>query len=136
MAALQQQATRDGSRPLSPHLTIYKPIPTMVMSIMHRITGVGLYLGTILVVWWLYAVAFGAGYYDFVSALLGGFFGRLVMFAFTWALMHHLAGGIRHFFWDIGMGFEKRTATMTAWLTLAFSITATIMIWSIGYGVR
>ena len=123
-------------RPLSPHLSIYKPIPTMVMSIVHRITGIGLYAGTLLVAWWLFAAATSGEYFEWVNGIFGSFFGRLILFGYTWALMHHLAGGLRHFLWDTGHGFDKHFATKLAWATLAFSITATILIWIIGYAVR
>ncbi|MGI9351459.1 MAG: succinate dehydrogenase, cytochrome b556 subunit [Rhizobiaceae bacterium] len=123
-------------RPLSPHLSVYKPIPTMVMSIVHRITGVGLYAGTVLVAWWLFAAATSEVYFEWVNGLFGSFLGRLVLFAYTWALMHHLAGGLRHFLWDTGRGFDKHFSTKLAWASLLFSITATVLIWIIGYSVR
>lgn len=124
------------NRPLSPHLSIYKPIPTMVMSIMHRITGVALYFGTFLFAWWLFAAAAAPAYFEWVNAFFGSWFGRLVLFGYTWALMHHLAGGLRHFMWDTGRGFDKHFSTRLAWATLVFSITATILIWIIAYAVR
>lgn len=123
-------------RPLSPHLSIYKPIPTMVMSIMHRITGVGLYVGTLLVAWWLFSAATSQAYFDWVNAFFGSIFGRLILFGYTWALMHHMAGGMRHFLWDTGRGFDKHFATKLAWATLAFSLVTTGLIWVIGYSVR
>lgn len=124
------------TRPLSPHLSIYKPIPTMVMSIVHRITGTALYFGTILVAWWLIAAASGEVYFDYVNNIFSSFLGRLVLFGYTWALVHHMLGGIRHFVWDMGKGFEKETTTKMAWATLAGSIVLTILIWIIGYSVR
>lgn len=128
------QATRN--RPLSPHLSIYKPIPTMVMSIVHRITGAALYVGTVLVVWWLVAAASGAAYFDWVNAIFGSLLGRLVLFGYTWALIHHMLGGIRHFVWDMGHGFDKHVSTKMAWATLAGSIVLTILIWIAGYATR
>ena len=124
------------NRPLSPHLSIYKPIPTMVMSIMHRITGVALYLGTLIFAWWLFAAATSPAYFEWVNGLLGSFVGRLILFGYTWALMHHLAGGLRHFLWDTGRGFDKHFSTKLAWATLGFSLSATVLIWIIGYAVR
>ena len=124
------------NRPLSPHLSIYKPIPTMVMSIMHRITGVALYAGTILVAWWLIAAASGESYFDMVNGFFGSFFGRLILFGYSWALMLHMLGGLRHFFWDFGFGYQKETSTMLAKATLAGSILLTILIWIVGYMVR
>src|SRR5215813_13512737 len=102
------------SRPLSPHLQIYKPIPTMVMSIVHRITGGALYFGTVLVAWWLIAAATGQAYFDLVNWIMGSIIGRLVLLGYTWALLHHMLGGFRHFMWDLGYGFEKEFSTKLA----------------------
>ncbi|XYK82780.1 MAG: succinate dehydrogenase, cytochrome b556 subunit [Labrenzia sp.] len=125
-----------GNRPLSPHLQIYKPILTMVMSILHRITGAALYFGTILLAWWLIAAAAGPGYFDFVNAIYGSIIGRLVLFGFTWALVHHMLGGIRHFIWDMGAGFEKDTREWLAKATIIGSVSLTLILWVIGYAVR
>ena len=124
-------ATRPGAkaRPLSPHLFIYKPLPTMVMSIVHRITGAALYVGTLLVVWWLTAAAGSEDYFDWVSGIYGSWFGQLVLFGYTWALMTHMLGGIRHLVWDTGSFLEKETSTRLAWATLAGSIVLTILVW-------
>lgn len=124
------------NRPLSPHLTIYKQIPTMVMSIMHRFTGMALYAGTLLVAWWLVAAASGEATFDWVNGIFGSILGRLVLFGYTWALMHHMLGGLRHFIWDTGRGFDPATSTKMAWATLAGSITLTILIWIAGYATR
>ena len=126
----------NASRPLSPHLSIYKPIPTMVMSILHRITGAGLYFGTLLFVWWLFAAASGAQYFEWVNGFFGSWFGRIVLFGYTWALMHHALGGLRHLMWDTGRGFDKHFATKLAWATLAGSVTLTVIIWLVGYSAR
>lgn len=123
-------------RPLSPHLSIYKPIPTMVASIVNRITGAALYFGTLLVAWWLFAAATSPAYFEWVNAFFGSIFGRLVLFGYTWALMHHMAGGLRHLMWDMGKGFDKHFTTRLANATWVFSIAATILIWVIGYMVR
>lgn len=125
-----------NNRPLSPHLQIYKPIPTMVMSIVHRITGVGLNFGTLLVAWWLIAASTGESYFDFVQTFMGTWFGRLILFGFTWALMHHMLGGIRHLIWDTGRLFDKHVSTKLAWATLIGSVVLTILIWVVGYAVR
>ena len=125
-----------SNRPLSPHLQIYKPIPTMVMSIVHRITGGALYFGTILVAWWLIAAASGEGYFEFVNGIFGSFLGRLVLFGYTWALVHHMLGGLRHFMWDFGYGFEKSFSTKIAKATLVGSVVLTLLIWVFGYMAR
>lgn len=125
-----------ANRPLSPHLQIYKPILTMVMSIVHRITGAALYFGTALVAWWLIAAASGPDYFEFVSEIYGSFIGRLVLFGFTWALVHHMLGGLRHLAWDLGYGFGKEAREWMAKANLAGSVAITILLWIIGYAVR
>lgn len=127
-------ATR--ARPLSPHLTIYKPPITMTMSILHRITGIALYFGTLLVAWWLIAAAVSQDYFDFVNSIFASWFGRLVLFGYTWALMHHLAGGVRHLVWDTGAGLEKHTATRIGWVTIIASVVLTLLVWIAGYMAR
>jgi succinate dehydrogenase / fumarate reductase, cytochrome b subunit len=123
-------------RPLSPHLQIYRPMLTMMMSIMHRITGVALFFGSILFVWWLSAAAFSDSYFALVQGFFASWFGRLVMFGFTWALIHHMLGGLRHFLWDVGKGFELKTVENLARLNLIGSIVLTVLLWVIAYGVK
>ncbi len=123
-------------RPLSPHLQVYKPMLTMMMSIIHRITGAALYFGTFLLVWWLVAAASGPEYFDFVNGLFGSWFGRLVLFGYTWALLHHMIGGIRHFIWDTGRGFDLDTVEWMAKATPIASVALTILVWIIAYSVR
>ena len=124
------------SRPLSPHLQIYKPIPPMGMSIVHRITGTALYFGTVLVAWWLIAAASGPGYFDGVNWFFGTLVGRLILFGYTWALMHHMLGGLRHFMWDMGHGYEKHFSTKLALATPVVSVALTVLIWIAGYIAR
>ncbi len=126
---------KSAARPLSPHLQIYRPMLTMMMSIMHRITGVGLYFGTVLLVWWLTAASISDGYFDFVQGLFGHWFGRLPLFGFTWALIHHALGGLRHLLWDTGRGFDLTLIEWLARANLAGSIVLTLLLWVIGYGV-
>src|SRR5215217_4813231 len=98
--------TKTSERPLSPHIQIYRwPMP-MIMSILHRITGAGLYFGTLLMAWWLIAAGSGPNAYAKMGAFMGSAFGRLILFGYTWALIHHMLGGIRHLIWDAGYGFE------------------------------
>ncbi len=127
--------SRQVERPLSPHLQIYKPMLTMMMSILHRITGAALYFGVVLLVWWLTAAAWSEAYFNFVQGFFGSWFGRLVLFGFTWALIHHTLGGLRHFLWDTGRGFNLAVVERLAQLNLAGSIILTIVLWVIGYGV-
>lgn len=123
-------------RPLSPHLQIYKPIPTMVMSIVHRITGGALYFGTVLVVWWLIATAMGEDYFNWVNWFFGTWIGKVILVGYTWALFHHMVGGFRHFAWDTGYGYEKHFATKVAKASLVVSLALTVLVWAIGYLVR
>jgi succinate dehydrogenase / fumarate reductase, cytochrome b subunit len=126
---------KSAARPLSPHLQIYRPMLTMMMSIMHRITGIGLYFGIILLVWWLTAASISGGYFEFVQGFFGHWFGRLLLLGFTWALIHHALGGLRHLLWDTGRGFDLRLIEWLARGNLAGSIVLTLLIWIIGYGV-
>jgi len=126
-------------RPLSPHMQIYRwPLP-MMMSIVHRITGAGLYFGTLLLVWWLVAAGQGPNAYSKVSAFIGSLFGRVILFGYTWALIHHMLGGIRHLIWDSGHGFGPERESL-ALMTAVGSIGLTALLWVVGYlimgGVR
>jgi len=121
-------------RPISPHLQIYKPMLTMMMSIVHRITGAALYFGTLLLAWWLISAA-SANSYAKVQWFMGTIVGQVIVFGYTWALIHHMFGGIRHFIWDAGHGYG---ATEREWLVragLAGSIACTIVLWIVGYAV-
>lgn len=117
------------NRPLSPHLFIYRPIPTMVMSILHRMTGGALYFGTLLVAVWLIGLISGEHGFSIVQGMFNSWIGRLILFGYTWALMQHLLGGLKHFMWDLGYGLEKDSATRMAKATIAVSSVLTILIW-------
>jgi succinate dehydrogenase / fumarate reductase cytochrome b subunit len=125
----------EGGRPLSPHLQIYRPMLTMMMSIVHRMTGAALYLGTALLAWWLIAAASGPDAFETVQGFMGSILGRLILFGYTWALIHHMLGGIRHLVWDTGRGFELATIETMAWVTLGGSIALTLVVWVVGYAV-
>ncbi len=129
-------STIQSKRPLSPHLSIYKPIPTMVTSILHRITGVALYLGTLLVAWWLIAAATGPAYFDYVSMIFGSLIGKIILFGFTWALMLHMLGGIKHLIWDTGRLIDKGTSTKLAYASLFLASTLSVLIWAFAFFVR
>ena len=118
-----------AQRPLSPHLQVYSPLINMVMSILHRMTGAALYFGSLLLAWWLVAAAAGPDYFAFVNGIFGSWFGRLVLFGYTWALMHHMMGGIRHFIWDTGRGYDLKTIDLLSWGTLVASAALTVLIW-------
>lgn len=118
-----------SARPLSPHLSIYRFSPTMAMSIVHRITGVALYAGTLLLVWWLVAAASGPDAFANASAVFGSFIGQVILFGYSWALIHHMLGGLRHFAWDMGYADSKETSTKLATATLIVSVTVTVLLW-------
>jgi len=126
-------SARRPERPLSPHLQVYRWPVTMLTSILHRITGVGLGAGVPLVAWWLIAAAAGPEAYATFLAVAGHWFGRLVLFGFTWALVYHLLNGIRHLVWDAGYGFEKTRAERTGTLVIALSVVATLAVWGLAY---
>lgn len=109
---------------------------SMTMSILHRITGTGLALGLLFLVWWLSAASLSDSYFALVQGFFNGWFGRLVLFGFTWALVHHALGGIRHFIWDTGHGFALNKVEWLVRANIIGSIVITILIWVIGYGVR
>ena len=118
------------ARPLSPHLLIYRPMLTMMMSIAHRITGVALYAGTLLLAWYLVALAAGPDALAPASAVFGSILGRIVLFLFTWALFHHFLGGIRHFVWDLGYGMDGTDRELLAWGTLIGGIVLALAVWT------
>lgn len=137
MPDLSPQGVRlEDRRPLSPHLQIYRPMLTMMMSIVHRITGVALYVGILLVAWYLIAAASGEAAFQSAYDVMASIPGRLVLFGFTWALFHHFLGGIRHAIWDTGAGMEAKEREFLAVATLAGGIILTILVWAAAYLMR
>jgi succinate dehydrogenase / fumarate reductase, cytochrome b subunit len=120
---------RARQRPLSPHLQIYRPQINMVMSILHRITGTALYGGTLLIAWWLFAAATSPAYFAFVNDLFATWLGMIVLVGFSWALIHHLLGGLRHFVWDTGAGLDIGTVDLLSWGTIVLSVLMTGALW-------
>jgi succinate dehydrogenase / fumarate reductase cytochrome b subunit len=128
-----RSATRGtSSRPLSPHLQIYKPQLTSVLSITHRITGVGLSVGTLLLVAWIAAAAKGPDAFAIVSGFMRNPIGLLLLFGWSVALFYHLANGIRHLFWDAGYGFDIETAYRSGWIVVGATIGLTALTWIAG----
>lgn len=117
------------SRPLSPHLSIYRWPITMTLSILHRGTGVALSVGMLVLVAWLWSIAGGEEPYDRVRGLLGTTIGQLALLGLCFAFFFHLANGIRHLFWDAGLGFEMRQANASAWLVVVASTLMTAVYW-------
>ncbi|MEM7619559.1 MAG: succinate dehydrogenase, cytochrome b556 subunit [Pseudomonadota bacterium] len=135
MADVSSSASQPKKRPLSPHLQIYKPMLTMMMSIMHRVTGVALYFGSLLLAWVLIALATGPEHFAYARDLAETWFGQLVLFGYTWALFHHMLGGIRHLVWDTGRGFHLNTVEWFARLTLIGGLGLAVLTWVIGYNM-
>ena len=124
--------TKVPARPLSPHLQIYRPMLTMMMSIVHRITGAGLYFGMLILAWWLLAAASGPNAYAKFQWFMETLIGRLILFGYTWALIHHMLGGIRHLIWDTGHGFGAHEREWLARATIVGSVSLTLLIWVVG----
>ncbi len=120
-----------GNRPLSPHITVYRPQWTSVVSILHRMTGVGMTLGAVLVVWWFLAAATGPEAFATADDFLTSWFGHLILLGLTWALCFHFLNGIRHLWWDTGNGFELGQVELSGKIVAAGSIVLTILIWII-----
>jgi succinate dehydrogenase / fumarate reductase cytochrome b subunit len=121
-----------ASRPLSPHLQIYRPQITSVLSISHRLTGLALSVGTLLLVWWLVALARGPDAFARAQSFVGSWLGRVLLLGWTFSLFFHLANGIRHLCWDAGYGFEIKTATVSGWVVVVASVALTAIAWVVG----
>ncbi len=128
--------TARKARPLSPHLDIYRFTLTMAMSIVHRITGVGLYIGVLLLAWFLLALSGDATTYAQFSGFLRSFIGQIALFGFTWSLFHHMLGGVRHALWDAGIGLDHPLRERLAQATLIGGFSLSMVAWIIGYSVR
>jgi len=116
----------DNSRPLSPHLFIYKWQITMMLSIVQRITGVGMFFGTALICWWLVAAAIGDPALAIVYFIAGTWLGQLVLFFFVWALFQHMLQGIRHFVWDMAAGFGAEHRFLISWIIVGLGFVLTL----------
>ena len=128
--------TRNPDRPLSPHLTIWKWGPGMIVSILHRLTGGALSVaGLALLTWWLYAIAAGSMAYDKFSALAASPVGLFILIGLTWAFWQHLLAGIRHLVLDSGAGYEGRINRLFAWMTIVASLFLTALTWAFGLGI-
>lgn len=117
------------SRPLSPHLQVYRLTMTFVMSGFHRVTGAVLYFGMLIPAAWLLAAASGPDWFDFVNRIFGTILGRLVLFGYTWGLIHHMLGGVRHLIWDTGRGLDLVSIEIFAWATIIGSVSLTAAVW-------
>lgn len=132
----EQARTAPAARPLSPHLQIYRWPVTMATSIAHRATGIALSAGTLVVAWWLLALAAGPQYYDAFSMAARHPVGQIILFGFVWSLTFHLLNGIRHLAWDIGFGFEVQTANRTGVAVVAISLLLAVAVFAYAYAVQ
>lgn len=133
--ALMVAHTSDGKlvrRPLSPHLQVYRPQITSIMSIMNRVTGIATSVGTLLLVWWLVAAASGPGPYQAMQGFVGSPIGLFVLFGWTLSLLFHFFGGMRHLAWDAGYGFDLPTTHLTGWAVLGATGISTLLVWVAG----
>ena len=118
-----------ADRPLSPHLQIFRWYFTMALSIAHRVTGVGLALGLVLLTWWLVALAHGPDAFATVHGIVDSWFGGLVLFLYTIVLFYHMGNGIRHLVWDFGYGFDPEVARASGAAVLVFAAAMTLVVW-------
>jgi len=124
----------DETRPLSPHIQIYRPQVTSVLSITHRVTGVMLACAAVLLTYWLASAAYGPASFDRAQAVLESWFGRLVLFGFTFSLFYHLCNGVRHLGWDLGWGFDLVKLRITGVVVIIAALGLTVVSWMMAYG--
>ena len=120
-----------AARPLSPHLTIYHWAPTMIVSITHRVTGVGLSVGALVLAWWLVSISNGPEGWQSFHAIMDTVPGLVVLFGITWSLCYHFFSGLRHLAWDLGYGFKKQVAERNSVLVFALSFLAALAVFAI-----
>ena len=125
----------DFNNPLSPQLQIYRWHISSLLSITHRIVGIINLLALIFIFFWLLMLSFGESNYQLFLSLLNSFFGKFILIGFTWSMSFHILSGIRHLFWDMGYGFEIKTANISGVLVIIFSLILTIIFWLLGRGL-
>jgi len=123
-------------RPLSPHLQIYKPQLTSVLSILHRLTGIALSLGTIPLTLWIITLTRGEADYNCLVNFFGSWFGQFLLFGWTYCFFYHLANGIRHLFWDAGYGFDLKSVYTSGWFVVIISIALSSATWIYAYSIK
>ena len=124
----------DSNNPLSPHLQIYRWHISSLLSITHRISGVINLLALILIFFWLLVLSLGESNYELFLLIINSFFGKFILIGFTWSMSFHLLSGIRHLVWDLGYGFEIKTANISGIIVIIFSLVLTIIFWLFGRG--
>ena len=125
----------DSKNPLSPHLQIYRWQISSLLSIAHRITGILNLLGLIFISAWISSAGIGENLFEYFSVFLKSFIGKFILIGFTWSISYHLLSGIRHFFWDLGYGYEIKTANISGIIVIASSLLLTVFLWLIGRGL-
>lgn len=123
-------------RPLSPHLQVYRPQITSILSILHRAAGVVLAIGLLPFIYWLVALASGPSAFVYAQDLLGSIVGRIFLFGWTVAFFYHFSNGIRHLFWDVGYGFELPVLEKSGWAVAIATVVLSLGTWAIAYGMR
>ena len=125
----------NSKNPLSPHLQIYRWQGSSLVSITHRITGILNLLGLIFICVWISSAGIGENLYEYYSVFLKSFIGKFILIGFTWSMSYHLLSGIRHFFWDLGYGYEIKTANLSGMIVILGALILTIVLWMIGKGL-
>ena len=125
----------DSKNPLSPHLQIYRWHISSLLSITHRITGILNLLGLIFISAWISSAVIGENLFEYFSVFLKSFIGKFILIGFTWSISYHLLSGIRHFFWDLGYGYEIKTVNISGVIVIVSSLLLTVFLWLIGRGL-
>ena len=125
----------NNQNPLSPHLQIYRWNISSLLSITHRISGVINLFSLILIFFWLLVLSFGESNYEFFLLMINSFIGKFILIGFTWSMIFHLLSGIRHLVWDLGYGFEIKTANISGVAVIIFSLILTVLFWLFGRGL-
>ena len=125
----------DSKNPLSPHLQIYRWQISSLLSITHRITGILNLLGLIFISAWISTAGIGENLFEYFSVFLKSFIGKFILIGFTWSISYHLLSGIRHFFWDLGYGYEIKTVNISGVIVIVSSLLLTVFLWLIGRGL-
>ena len=126
---------KDNQKPISPHLQIYRWQISSLLSITHRIVGIVNLLALIFIFFWILILSFGESNYELFISAINSFFGKFILIGFTWSMSFHMLSGIRHLVWDMGYGFEIKTANISGILVIIFSLILTIIFWLLGRGL-
>ena len=125
----------DSKNPLSPHLQIYRWHISSLLSITHRIAGVVNLISLILIFFWLVVLSFSENNYELFLLLINSFFGKFILIGFTWSMVFHVLSGIRHLFWDLGYGFEIKTANISGIIVIISSLVLSVIFWLLARGL-